>query len=71
MDALTRLAEVAEQIAQRPALIRQARDEGATWEQIAQAMKMSRAGVIKLRNSASRHEARSLTARDDANTPSA
>ncbi|WP_165611084.1 hypothetical protein [Mycobacteroides chelonae] len=54
MDALTRLAEVAEQIAQRPALIQQARDEGATWEQIAHAMKMSRAGAIKLRNSASR-----------------
>lgn len=68
MDALTRLAEVAEQIAQRPALIRQARDEGATWEQIAQAMNMSRAGVIKLRNSALRQEARRPIARDDART---
>jgi hypothetical protein len=68
VDALARLAEVAELIAQRPAFIRAARDEGATWEQIAQAMKMSRAGVIKLCNSASRHQPRRPTAPDGAHT---
>ncbi len=67
MDALTQLAEVAARIAQRPALIRQARDEGATWEQIAAALNMSRAGVIKLRNSASRRQARCPAVRDDTN----
>ncbi|MBS9535595.1 hypothetical protein KIH27_18575 [Mycobacterium sp. M1] len=60
MDALTRLAEVAELISLRPSLIRQARIEGATWEQIAQAMRMSRAGAIKLANSAARAEAHRL-----------
>lgn len=62
MDALTRLAEVAEQIARRPTLIRQARDEGATWPQIAQALKMSRAGVIKLGDGAAQHQAQSPSA---------
>lgn len=68
MDALTRLAEIAEQITQRPALIQQARNEGATWEQIAQALQMSRAGVIKLRNSASKTPAHRQTGRKQANT---
>lgn len=54
MDALAKLAEVAEQIARRPLLIQQARDEGYTWEQIAEALNMSRAGVIKLHNTTSR-----------------
>ena len=37
--------------AERVPLIRQARAEGFTWEQIAGALGMSRAGVIKLNNS--------------------
>jgi biotin operon repressor len=51
MKAIRKLERLAEAIEQRPALIQEARDEGATWEQIAAALGMSRAGVIKLYNS--------------------
>lgn len=50
MKALTQLERIARDIARRPELIEQARQEGATWEQIAAALGMSRAGVIKLHN---------------------
>lgn len=46
--ALTRLARIARDHERRPALIEQARQEGATWDEIAAALRMSRAGVIKL-----------------------
>ncbi|WP_194385167.1 hypothetical protein [Microbacterium luteum] len=51
MKALTQLERIARDIERRPELIAQAREEGATWEQIATALNMSRAGVIKLHNS--------------------
>lgn len=47
MSALTRLARIASDMSIRPQLIEQARNEGATWEEIAKAMRMSRAGAIK------------------------
>jgi len=53
-SALAELRRIARNIerdtAARPALIEQARAEGATWEEIAGALNMSRAGVIKLYN---------------------
>ena len=52
MDALAQLEKIAQQIAGRHAAIQQARDEGYTWEQIAAALQMSRAGAIKLYNAA-------------------
>ncbi|WP_417556223.1 hypothetical protein [Microbacterium sp.] len=45
---LKELARIARDISRRPELIHQAREEGATWEQIAEALNMSRYGVIKL-----------------------
>jgi hypothetical protein len=48
-SALSQLARIARDTAKRPDLIEKAREEGATWEQIA--LQMSRAGVIKLHNS--------------------
>lgn len=55
MTALDQLSKLAAKITAaneaRGPLIAQARDEGATWEQIAAALNMSRAGVIKLANS--------------------
>lgn len=48
ISALTRLTRIAEDNKKRPALIAEARQAGATWEQIAEAADMSRAGVIKL-----------------------
>jgi hypothetical protein len=50
-SALSQLARIARDTAKRPDLIEKAREEGATWEQIASALQMSRAGVIKLHNS--------------------
>lgn len=50
--ALAELRRIARDVATRPAVIARAREEGATWEQIAEALNMSRAGVIKLHNSA-------------------
>lgn len=47
-SALSKLARIARDMSHRAALIDEARNEGATWEQIAAAAKMSRAGVIKL-----------------------
>lgn len=52
MKSLKKLERLAEAWEQRPTLIQEARDEGATWEQIAAALSMSRAGVIKLYKSA-------------------
>lgn len=52
MDALKKIKRATAAMRDRPALIWQAREEGATWEQIADAAGMSRAGVIKLANSA-------------------
>jgi hypothetical protein len=46
--ALERLAEATRIAATRPQLVNEAREEKATWEQIAEAAGMSRAGVIKL-----------------------
>lgn len=51
MKALTQLERIARDIERRPELIAQAREEGATWEQVAAALSMSRAGVIKLHRS--------------------
>lgn len=52
MTALKRLHRLAVTIekneAARAPLIAEARSEGATWEQIAAALQMSRAGVINL-----------------------
>jgi DNA-binding MurR/RpiR family transcriptional regulator len=48
VPALKRLARIAKDNKERPALIAEARLAGATWEQIAEAADMSRAGVIKL-----------------------
>jgi hypothetical protein len=45
--ALDELREYAARRAQLSATIRRARREGATWEQIAAAANMSRAGVIR------------------------
>jgi len=50
MNTLTKLKRIAADIERRPALIAQAREEGHTWEQIAEALNMSRAGAIKLVN---------------------
>lgn len=50
--ALERLAEATRIAATRPQLVLEAREEKATWEQIAEAADMSRAGVIKLAKSA-------------------
>lgn len=52
-SALSKLARISRDMSNRPALIEEARKDGATWEQIAEAMQMSRAGVIKLYNAAS------------------
>lgn len=49
-SALSKLARIARDIESRPDVIEQARQENATWEQIAEALDMSRAGVIKLYN---------------------
>lgn len=51
-SSLTKLAHIAKLTASRPALIEQARKEGSTWEEIAEALRMSRAGVIKLHKKA-------------------
>lgn len=48
LETLAKLRHIADDIATRPGLIKQAREHGATWEQIAEAARMSRAGVIKL-----------------------
>lgn len=50
MDALKKLEKATAAMRQRPELMRQAREEGATWEQIAAASGMSRAGAIKMHN---------------------
>lgn len=47
-SALAQLARISRDMSRRPALIDEARKAGATWEQIAAATQMSRAGVIKL-----------------------
>lgn len=47
-DPLTKIARAAKARQSMPALIREAREAGKTWEQIAVAAMMSRAGVIKL-----------------------
>lgn len=52
--ALTELARIARDIDNRPAVIERARQEGATWEQIAAALNMSRAGAIKLHQTLNR-----------------
>ena len=48
LKSLAKLRQIADDITTRPDLIEQARKDGATWEQIAEAARMSRAGVIKL-----------------------
>ena len=50
MKAITQLARIAKDIDRRPELIEQARQDGHTWEEIAAALNMSRAGAIKLHN---------------------
>lgn len=52
---LRRIARaISDSEAARVPAIHSARKEGATWEQIAQALQMSRAGVIKLYNASRR-----------------
>lgn len=55
MNGLERLKTIAQTITtaetDRVPAIQQARDDGFTWEQIADALHMSRSGVIKLYNS--------------------
>jgi len=55
MEPLEELRSIAKAIstdhARRVPAIQRARDKGETWEQIAEALNMSRAGVIKLYNS--------------------
>lgn len=55
MNSLEELENIANDIAadhaRRVPAIQRARDQGETWEQIAEALDMSRAGVIKLYNS--------------------
>jgi len=48
MDALEQLAEIARLVETRPELIREARAQKKTWEQIAQAAGLSRAWVTRL-----------------------
>ena len=48
MDALTRLQQLGDAWQTRPQLIEQARQEGATWVSIADALHMTRRGVVKL-----------------------
>jgi len=55
-SALNQLARIARDHERRPELIEQARAEGATWEQIAAALNMSRAGVIKLHGTRNRED---------------
>lgn len=50
-DPLTKLARATKAKQSIPALIRESRAAGKTWEQIAAAAQMSRAGVIKLSKS--------------------
>jgi hypothetical protein len=49
-SALRQLAKIADAVAKRGELIDKARREGATWEEIQDALGMSRAGVINLHN---------------------
>jgi len=51
---LKELERIARDIKRRPELIEAARNDNASWEQIAQALDMSRAGVIKLHNTLER-----------------
>lgn len=51
MDPIKKLERLAAEWAKRPEYIAQARAAGHTWEQIAEALGMSRAGVINLHNS--------------------
>lgn len=55
-SALDRLRRIARDTAARPEIIEQARNEKATWEEIADALNMSRAGVIKLHRTLNRGE---------------
>lgn len=52
--AIKELERIARDNKRRPELIEAARNENASWEQIAQALDMSRAGVIKLHNTLGR-----------------
>jgi biotin operon repressor len=52
--AIRELERIARDNKRRPNLIEAAREEGASWEQITQALDMSRAGVIKLHNTLDR-----------------
>ena len=59
MNTLKQLERLAAALSAREAervpLIRQARAEGYKWDEIAAALRMSRAGVIKLNNSTTNH----------------
>ncbi|MEW2459809.1 helix-turn-helix domain-containing protein [Microbacterium sp. K41] len=48
MDALTELRHLGDAWENRPALIERARQEKATWAAIADALHMTRQGVVKL-----------------------
>jgi DNA invertase Pin-like site-specific DNA recombinase len=48
MTIIAQLKRAAETKQRIPELIRQARQEGKPWDEIAKALNMSRAGVIKL-----------------------
>jgi len=52
--AIKELERIAHDNKRRPELIEAARVEGESWEQIAHALDMSRAGVIKLHNTLER-----------------
>jgi len=56
LKSLAKLRQIADDVATRPDLIEQAREDGATWEQIAEAARMSRAGVIKINNTHRRNQ---------------
>lgn len=59
MDAMTKLRELGEAWADRPKLIEQARQEKATWTAIADALHMTRQGVVKLHATLDSKEAQS------------
>lgn len=48
MTAIDKLRQLGTAWEQRPELIHQARKDGATWQEIADALHMTRQGVVKL-----------------------